>query len=147
MYAKKAAHMFTPELEGIKKIRTVSIKILPTKVCPTSVEILCSVRVIEIVKTEVENLVGMIHKLYEKEFSVQNDKNQLSRLKDLIQEQNSANEVFCWYDEGRHKVFVYGRNQLVVRQVASSLQDGCLRAVRNGDVPLDCVIFYLYTFY
>ena len=49
------ARLFSKEIRRLAKMSTVSVKFSPSRVNPSSVEVLCSARMIEDVKAEVEN--------------------------------------------------------------------------------------------
>ena len=143
-YAKKVVHLFRKELDRIRRIRTVTVQMHPSRVSPNVVEALCSVREIEIVKSEVEKLVGLIHNLFVRELSVPDNAEQVRKVKELMQEHNFTDDVLCVVDNksqtnGSKMVRVYGRNELVVWQVVSNLKDGKRRAIKDMDTPLDCV--------
>lgn len=121
-YAKKVVHLFAKELRRLQRIHTVTVKVTPCKVNPSCLEILCSVRVVEIVKSQVEKMVGQVHNLFEKELQIPEDKQEINRVKQTIIEKNELGEVLCLFDEKTSKFTVVGRNELLVWQVIAELQ-------------------------
>lgn len=138
-YAKRIVSLFPKELDKIQRTRTVSMQVHPSKISPNILEILCSIRHVETVKTEVEKLVGLVHNLYVKELSLPEDHDQIAKVKELMQEHNETEEVLCLLNPSGRSVSVYGRNELVVYQVVSNLREGQRRAAKDQDTPSDCV--------
>ncbi|KAH3789464.1 hypothetical protein DPMN_167645 [Dreissena polymorpha] len=121
-YAKKITHLFSSELQKLSKVKTVTVKATPSRIMPLNLEILCSIRVIEMVKSEVEKIVGQIHNLFLKEVLIPNDDAQIAKVKSIVQEYSPSTEVVLLFDEKHKKVMVFGRDEIKVWQAVSELQ-------------------------
>jgi len=131
-YAKKLTHLFAKELHRLSRIKTVAIKIHPSRVAPVSLEVLCSVRVIEIVKAEIEKIVGQLHNLCEHEMDIPDDEDQMARVKAAVLGYSKSPEVLVVMDEQSRKVTLWGRNELPVAQVLEDLKLERKLATRPG---------------
>lgn len=130
-YAKKVIHLFTAELKQLRRVKTVCIKAHPCKINPVSLEILCSVRVVEKVKSQVEKIVGEVHHLHEREIKISNDAQEISRVKHLITIRNDQGEVLCLYEETSRKLKILGRNEIFVNQMVTELREDHRRHPRD----------------
>ncbi|WAR21796.1 hypothetical protein MAR_015770 [Mya arenaria] len=130
-YAKKVAHLFAKELKRISRIQTVNIKATPSRLAPVCLSVLCSVRVIEIVKAEIEKVVGQLHNLFEMHLDVPDDAEQVSRVKTTVLWYADSADVLIVYDERSRRVTAWGRNELPVRHAIGDLQHERKLAVRE----------------
>ncbi|KAL4231379.1 hypothetical protein ACF0H5_008958 [Mactra antiquata] len=121
-YAKKVVHLFTKDMRRLQRIRTVTVKSTPCKANPTCVEVLCSIRVVEIVKANVEKIVGLVHNLFEKQWIVPEDDDEKQRVKEIINVKNESEDILCLYDDVTRAVTVYGRNEILVIQAIEQIQ-------------------------
>lgn len=138
-YAKKVVHLFAKDLRRLKRIRTVNVKATPSKVNPTCLEILCSVRVVEIVKSQVEKLVGLVHNLFEKEVLVAPDREETIRVKRLLIEKNKSKEVLCIFDGNTRKLCVVGKSEIPILQVINEFQLWHRKHVKEEMMPEEYV--------
>lgn len=144
-YAKKVVHLFAKDIRRLQRIRTVTIKATPCKVNPTCVEVLCSIRVVEIVKAEVEKIVGLIHNLYEKNWEVPDDEEEKLRVKGIIKIKNESDEILCIYDDVTRKVSVFGMDGILVLQAIGQIQNNRHRHIRDELLPDEYVSPISYT--
>lgn len=146
-YAKKVIHLFAKDLRRLKRIRTVTVKATPCKVNPTCLEILCSVRVVEVLKSQVEKIVGLVHNLFEKEVQIPNEIHEIQRAKQIVLEKNDTGEVLCLFDDRTRKFSVSGRNEMLVFQVVVELQQWHRHHVKEEMMPEVYVRFPCQGFY
>ncbi|XP_053407798.1 uncharacterized protein LOC123547558 [Mercenaria mercenaria] len=134
-YAKKVVHLFAKDVRRLKRVRTVTIKATPCKVNPTCLEILCSARVVEIVKSQVEKLVGLVHNLFEQEIQIPDDIAEIHRAKHIILEKNESKEVLCVFDDNTRKLTVLGKSEILVLQVVAEFNQWHRKHLKEEMMP------------
>ena len=137
-YAKKVSQLFKNELKRIRRIKTVTLKYFPSRVNPSCVEVLCSTRVVERVKAEVEKLVGLVHGLFEAQTTIPSSK--LAKMKMFIQERTESDDSIVFiFDEKKEVLSVYGTMEAYVKQVIEEINVRIQRKTMASSLPREYV--------
>ena len=119
-YAKKACHLFLPELKELESIESVIVK--ETKNC---LEITCSYDDVNTVKQAVDKLERALHDLYEDTIKVKGKTKELDLIKEYIQKTHARDKtVIMVFNEGDKTVNICGKTKEHIDELSEEFRSG-----------------------